>query len=296
MRTADAIIGREWEILEHYGFTRTGNKHIDCPICGKAKKFRINEYNGRPSWICVCGNGGIFDLLIEVTEKSFADLAKEIDALIGNLPTIEKRKQVKAAEKRIPIPGTETEKYLQSRGITILPKYNVYHAENVFHRESGLHLSAMYSVAVDHSISHSYSHLTFLQNGMKAKVEPGKKVFTVSRSDNVSIRMFDVESCLGVSEGIETALSAKQLYGVPVWSCMNSAILKKFRAPRGVRKLIVYADNDKNGAGLAAAFECGHRNILSKNDVRQVSIKWPETGDFNDHLRNPIKVYEWKLS
>ncbi|MEG1654679.1 MAG: DNA primase, partial [Hafnia sp.] len=48
-------------------------------------------------------------------------------------------------------------------------------------------------------------------------------------------------------------------------------------------------------AGHAAAFECGHRNILSNNDVEKVSIRWPESGDFNDMLINGAQVFEWPL-
>lgn len=56
-----------------------------------------------------------------------------------------------------------------------------------------------------------------------------------------------------------------------------------------------FADTDSNGAGHAAAFECGHRNILSNNDVEKVSIRWPESGDFNDMLINGAQVFEWPL-
>lgn len=115
-------------------------------------------------------------------------------------------------------------------------------------------------------------------------------------SGSVAIRMFPVSTTLGVAEGIETALSCKQTYGCNTWSTLNAGFLRKFRVPAGVKHLIIFADTDPNGAGLAAAFECGHRNMLHSNEVELVSIRWPERGDFNDMLQNGAKVYQQQLS
>jgi len=58
----------------------------------------------------------------------------------------------------------------------------------------------------------------------------------------------------------------------------------------------IFADNDRNGTGHAAAFECGNKNLLSKNDVKEVVIRWPsKEGDFNDVLTTDIEVVEWTL-
>ena len=117
----------------------------------------------------------------------------------------------------------------------------------------------------------------------------------VRESQNLSVKMFDADVCLGIGEGIESSLSANQLYGVPAWATLSTSLMKSFRAPRGVRRLVVYADNDRHGAGLAAAFDCANKNILSKNDVVEAVVKWPEAGDFNDHLLEPKKIFEWAL-
>ena len=55
--------------------------------------------------------------------------------------------------------------------------------------------------------------------------------------------------------------------------------------------------NDENGTGHAAAFHCGNKNLLSNNDVNQVSIRWPSVaGDFNDLLQKGAEVFEWVLN
>ncbi|HBV0810945.1 TPA: toprim domain-containing protein, partial [Klebsiella pneumoniae] len=95
------------------------------------------------------------------------------------------------------------------------------------------------------------------------------------------------------AEGIETALSCYQVYGVNTWAVINSGFMKKFRVPAGVKHLIIFADMDKHSAtGHAAAFECAHANLLAKNDLVKVSIRWPDNGDFNDMLMNGDQVRE----
>jgi putative DNA primase/helicase len=72
---------------------------------------------------------------------------------------------------------------------------------------------------------------------------------------------------------------------------MNSNFMKKFRAPAGVKHLVVFADMDRHSAtGQAAAFECAHANLLAKNDLLKVSVRWPDNGDFNDLLMNGDQV------
>lgn len=98
---------------------------------------------------------------------------------------------------------------------------------------------------------------------------------------------------MGVAEGIETALSCYQIYGVNTWATINSTFMKKFRVPAGVKHLIVFADMDAHSAtGQAAALECAHANLLAKNDLISVSVRWPDHNDFNDMLMNGDQVRE----
>lgn len=115
----------------------------------------------------------------------------------------------------------------------------------------------------------------------------------LEHASSVAIRLFPASSTQGIAEGIETALSCHQVYGVNTWATLNTTFMKKFRVSRGVQFLIIFADADKNASGHAAAFECARANLLAKNDLQQVSVRWPKTGDFNDLLLNGSEVYEW---
>lgn len=297
MQTTQFVRGREWEILNYYGFHESGNKHQDCPICGKKKKFRLADYQGKPSWICVCGNGDMWSLLMAVNSLDFRTIANQIDKDFNNTNVYEKPKPVKQVfdfNQFKKLKDTPVIDYLNSRGIKNYPRQCVKFSPIEWHNETARNASAMVSVATDDFMNIKQVHKTYLNGSEKLK-ETGKKLFKLGEGENIAIRMFPSDSCIGVAEGIETALSAGQIYSMPTWATMNTAFLKKFRAPLGVNTLFVFADNDKNGAGLASAFECAHRNILANNDVKRVIVRWPEVEDFNDMLLSPCKTYEWEL-
>lgn len=312
MRTIEAVRGRWPEIFQHYDLPPiTGKNHFkgECPLCGRKGKFRIDNKDSRGEWICTCGAGDGWRLLELTQGKDFRTLARELDQLLGNTyePQGQAVRPVQEFRSRVitkfssltPLRTTPAQRYLNSRGINELPATHIRYNTTENHRDGAF--QSIWSVATDDRGAGCYLHRTFLLGGKKAEIEANKKLSKLqddgylNHACSVAIRMFPVSGTLGIAEGIETALSCKQIYGCNTWSALNSGFLRKFRAPRGVKHLIVFADSDSNGAGLAAAFECGHRNILHNNDVETVSVRWPERGDFNDMLLNGARVYQQQL-
>jgi putative DNA primase/helicase len=304
MKTQDAVKNREWEILHHYGFQKTNNRHIDCKLCESKKSFRLSEYQGKPAYICKCSNGDMFSLLMQVLGYDFKTLAKEIDILIGNTqdyhaPVVRRRDYVAELyqmwRELKGIKGTSVNRYLNLRGIYKLPP-------RALKMRGDDKESQMIAVATDDAGTPKMTHTTFLHGDHKAKIDTPKKWGKVdkdnesSSQESIAIRLFDVQSCLAIAEGIESALSAHCLYEVACWSVLSTSVMKNFRAPTGVSHLMIFADADNNGAGLAAAFACGHSNIVAKNDVLKVTIKHAESGDFNDVLQETQKIHEWVLT
>lgn len=287
MRTIEAIKGREQQVLDMYGLSITGNKHGDCGICGSKKSLRITVFNDNLSYICKCGNGNILHYISESTGQSFKDVALAIDKAIGNTREREKPKTKSTVADRFKrmskLKGTNAEKYLISRGLSVLPTMG-----------ARFHESSIYCVASDDNHNPIYIHRTFLDGDKKAD-GVNKKLYKVGGDVSCAIKLFPAGEVLGIAEGIETALSVKQLYKVNCWSTMNTSLMKRFKAPNGVKHLMIYADSDKNGAGHAAAFECANKNMLANNDVERVTVRWPKVGDFNDVLNDAESVYEWRL-
>jgi putative DNA primase/helicase len=320
MKTVEALKGQEEKVLRHYGLPEpTHNRHVDCPICEKKRKFRIGMFNGSLRYICVCGTGSVIKLVMETKGYDFATAAMEIDEIIGNTSkpiALREKPKFNAKESvkmRFPnlhdIKESQVEQYLQSRGIYTLPQMSVKFSHSEYDHNSGRSYKAMVGIATTDDMDVAYSHTTYLENGKKADVEANKKIRTLNdfnkpcntcgtvHSANVAIRMFPQDKVLGIGEGIESSLSAYQLYNIPTWSVMNTSVMKKFTAPLGVTTLYIFADNDSNGAGLAAAFTCGHKNILANNHVEKVIIRVPEqkNKDFNDLLINPMATIDYEL-
>nr|WP_265179332.1 toprim domain-containing protein [Enterobacter asburiae] len=290
----------------------TGKNHYkgECPVCGARSKFRIDDRDGAGTWICVCGSGDGMKLLsLTQTGKTFSALCAEVDQLIGNDYRREKipanssaaklrQRTISKFAKLLPLRGTNGEGYLRQRGINKLPSEAIRFCEK--QRHAGRIYHALYALATDDKGELCYLHRTLLEGDRKAPLGESAKRQKSLQEDNyleyarsVAIRMFPVSSTLGIAEGIETALSCYQIYGVNTWAVMNSNFMKKFRVPAGVKHLIVFADMDKHSAtGQAAAFECAHANLLAKNDLVKVSVRWPDNGDFNDMLMNGDEVRE----
>jgi putative DNA primase/helicase len=79
---------------------------------------------------------------------------------------------------------------------------------------------------------------------------------------------------LGVAEGIETALAGYELTGIPTWAAISDSGLKSFVSPNGLRRLVVFADNDASFAGQAAAYALAQR---MRRDGIDVEVRTPET-------------------
>ena len=102
MNTIDAVKGQWAKIFAHYGLPPiTGRKHFKgkCPICGQKGKFRIDDKDGRGTYICTCGSGNGFQLLERTQGKDFKTLADEIDVLV--ITEKKKYRQQKKNQKEI---------------------------------------------------------------------------------------------------------------------------------------------------------------------------------------------------
>ena len=306
MLTKDAAKGR-WDIIyKAYGHNIIPNKHQVCPLCERSGSsgIRITDKTGNGDWVCVCGAGNGFTLLMESLGLPFAEVAKQIDEIIGNKPDRVVKAKLTGIPKKIaatskPITGTWSEYYLKGRGIINLPTMSVHHCDSVpYFNESGEktgNYEAMVATVTDaQTLEILQQHITYLNGGNKLY----RKVRNLTDVDYKIpvIRLMDAEKTLGIAEGIETALSASDKYNVPCWSVINSGFMKRFRAPLGVTRLYVFADNDRSLTGHAAAFECARANLSAKNDVCEVVVAWPdEPGDFND-LEDKDNICMWESS
>jgi hypothetical protein len=93
-----------------------------------------------------------------------------------------------------------------------------------------------------------------------------------------------VDGELGLAEGVETALSATQLTGVPCWATLGARRLDAVALPPGLGRIHLFGDNDD--AGRAAV----ERATARYCDVERHKVRrwWPPSRhkDFNDVIRH----------
>jgi phage/plasmid primase-like uncharacterized protein len=107
-----------------------------------------------------------------------------------------------------------------------------------------------------------------------------KRMLGVARRG--AVRLHAASEHLGIAEGIETALSAMQVFKTPVWATLSSGGIASFPILPGIKLLTVFADHDQ--PGIAAAATCCRRYNAAGIDAEIRHPSKPGT-DWNDFVR-----------
>ncbi|MBS0348950.1 MAG: toprim domain-containing protein [Proteobacteria bacterium] len=277
MDVRTAAQGRWRGILHGLGMDERSlsGKHGPCPLCGGKDRFRFDDKDGRGTYYCSgCGAGDGVKLAMALTGQGFRDTALQIERLAGVVQPVVGKPERSDEDKlqalrRVwkgskPIQrGDEAETYLTGRGLRLydLPEsIRVHPGLQYMEGEVVVGTFAAMVATVTGPDGKALSiHRTYIQNGQKAPVAAPKKLMQGFPIAGAAIRLTPVSQVLGISEGIETALAASELFEVPVWSCISAQGVEGFEPPAGVEHVIVFADNDANFAGQAAAYRAAHR-------------------------------------
>jgi len=114
-------------------------------------------------------------------------------------------------------------------------------------------------------------HRTYLSaDGWKAAVPAPKKLTRAAgrlMGGAIRLHRLGADGVLGVAEGIETAAAATLGSGVPTWAAVSANGMASFEWPPGVRRIVVFADNDASGAGQKAAEQLALRARTARLSV-----------------------------
>lgn len=302
LNVRDVAAGKWPALLLGFGLTerQLSGKHCHCPVCGGRDRFRFDDKDGRGTFFCShCGAGDGVSLVMMLKKWDFKTAAAEIERAAGVVPIgvipqapsdtekVERLKRVWSESKPLVV-GDEVMIYLAGRGLTIdrLPEGIRGHAGLAYYEGDKFigKFPAMVARVVGPDGRGLTLHRTFLSNGSKAPVEAAKKLMPGKPISGGAIRLSPAGPCLGVAEGIETALAASELFGLPVWSCVNAHGVETFEPPAGVEQVTVFADNDASYTGQKAAFAAAYR---LKQRGLMVDVKIPESaGDWLDVLNH----------
>ena len=94
------------------------------------------------------------------------------------------------------------------------------------------------------------------------------------------VRLHPVSDRLGLAEGIETALSATQLFGVPCWATLGAERFKRIALPGSVAEILLFLDHDAAGHQAEAV-------ARERFTDRRIEARYPTQhgADWNDVLR-----------
>jgi putative DNA primase/helicase len=269
-------------------------KHGPCPLCGGKDRWRWDNLEGRGTWICSkCGAGDGIALVMHVNGCQFSEAAKRIEAVIGSTSADAPKRERTDREKRdamnkllalskVVEANDPSGRYLRRRvGLTSFPSclrtaFNVRYQSDCpsFH-------PAMIAMVTGPDGSPSILHRTYLTvDGHKAPVIQPRRLMPGAFAKGAAIRLRPAGETLGIAEGIETALSASALFGVPCWAAVSAVMLAAWEPPFEAKRIIIFGDNDESYAGQAAAYALATR----LRSVRLVEVQIPtEVGaDWND--------------
>lgn len=282
-------------------------KNLECPWCAGVDRFSYTDKFGKGDSFCRhCGYHSGVDLLMKIKKFGYVD-ALRFMARFLNLPIHEEKTYRVTKTREQPSPVEEVwaashalgEKdsayaYLRSRGLTkcfpaaLRASNRLRYAQLSEDGRSWDHsfYEGLVAEIVNSEGDRVSLHRTYLDKGRKAPVKAVKKVLGKGLSGcAVRLAETDESGVLGLAEGIETALSASELFGVPVWSVVAAFNFRNFVPPKSVRRIIIFGDSDKNFIGQREAY-AGAAEIKQRHPDIEVEVRLPEQSgsDWNDVL------------
>lgn len=287
MQAAELARNRWPDLLAHFGVDQkllTG-KHAPCPSCGGRDRFRFDDKDGRGTFFCSkCGSGDGFALLGLVKGWSFKESAAEVELIAGMIKPNATKPHFGEADKletcrriwgesRAVTSGDPVHLYLLRRtGIENVPACIRFHPDLPYRHDDGsiTRHPAMIAKVQDIGGNGVAIHRSYLTTyGQKANVPTVKKVIG-NLPPGAAVCLMPATPSMGIAEGIETALAASVMFGMPVWAAISAIGLERWLPPAGTEHLTVLGDHDHSYTGQAAAFSLAKRmhNAGITADVR----------------------------
>lgn len=286
-------------ILPALGIDRRflSKKNGPCPMCGGKDRWRFTDLNGRGTWWCnSCSGGNGIALAMKFTGLPFKELAGRIERIIGDAPAEPNRTERNEQQNRAALnelwrsglairPDDPVDRWLEARRVG-MQNYPRSLRCGMRVRHSGPPVTwhpAMLAMVSDSAGRPANVHRTYLsESGSKAAVSKVRMFCAGPVPPGGAVRLAHPEQVLGIAEGIETALAAGKLSGIPTWAALSDWGLEKFEPPAGIQRLTIFADHDEHGAGQRAAYALAAR--LSGRIDLEVRIPDRAGADWNDVL------------
>ncbi|MBX3503623.1 MAG: toprim domain-containing protein [Alphaproteobacteria bacterium] len=193
-----------------------------------------------------------------------------------------RRRALSIWQAAVPVAGTLGEVYLRSRRIRApLPDSLRFLARHDHIHRPTAHPALIAAVQDPAGTVIAIQRTWLCDDGRgKAALDPPKA--GLGPMDDGAVRLRPPADLMGLAEGVETALSAAELYSLPVWATLGAHRLGQVRLPEICRAVVIFADD--GATGLKQARQAAR---LLGRQGRTVRIERPPRGfgDFNDWAR-----------
>jgi hypothetical protein len=186
-----------------------------------------------------------------------------------------------------PLPGSPAKTYLEGRGILAASPALRFHSRTPLGPKGQTRFMPALIAAVSLDEGPIAIHRTFLAQDLSGKAGFTKPKRALGTLGAAAVRLFaPIHGQLGLAEGIESAMSAYALTGVPTWATLGNERFGLVAIPESVTELHLFADHDEGGK-LAA-----ERGVAAySTDGRTVGVRRPSAvgSDWNDELQDWLR-------
>jgi putative DNA primase/helicase len=180
------------------------------------------------------------------------------------------------------LPHTLGARYLAGRGILSVSPAVRYHAATPLGRGTATRFRpALIAGVRQGDLIVAIQRLFLARDGSSLAPDLMKPKLTLGRPLRGAVQLAPPGAELGLAEGIESALSAIALLGMPVWATLGGERLPHIEIPSTVRRLVLLPDADRSGRIAERKARAAYASL----DLDLETI-WPWFGlkDWNDVL------------
>ena len=275
-------------ICESRGGKWSGTKGMACCPAHDDRTPSLGVSLGRQAILFHCFAGcDQQSVLAALAREGFEAPALFSPSAITNEPEPTSTRKPSAAALRIwrdaqPLRASPAKVYLESRGILAASPALRFHPRTPLGPKGWTRFLPAMIAAVSIDEGPIAIHRTFLCTEASGKAAFKKPKRALGALGEAAVRLFaPVSGKLGLAEGVESAMSAYALTGIPVWATLGNERFGLVSVPESVTELHLFVDHDAGGElaasrGLAAYARDGRTILVRKPSSRDT--------DWNDEL------------
>ena len=275
-------------ICESRGGKWSGTKGMACCPAHDDRTPSLGVSLGRQAILFHCFAGcDQQSVLAALAREGFEAPALFSGSAITNEPESTSTRKPSAVALRIwrdaqPLRASPAKAYLESRGILAASPALRFHPRTPLGPKGRARFLPAMIAAVSLDEGPIAIHRTFLSTEASGKAAFEKPKRALGALSEAAVRLFaPVSGKLGLAEGVESAMSAYALTGIPVWATLGNERFGLVSVPESVTELHLFVDHDAGGE-LAAS-----RGLAAyARDGRTIHVRKPSSRDtdWNDEL------------